>query len=117
MNFPENTDEKKDEAEKEGGEKKEDEKTEEKKDEEKKEEKKGDKKDEKKDKSRSPRGTRSTSGRKDVLSLDKIKVIITYLEYSLLLIDIYYSKICLKWPLKNRQNKGLDGKWYLNAGR
>ena len=28
-----------------------------------------------------------------------------------------YSKTCLKWPLKNRQNKGLNGKWELNEGQ
>ena len=28
-----------------------------------------------------------------------------------------YSKTCLKWPLKNRQNKGLKDKWYLDEGR
>ena len=28
-----------------------------------------------------------------------------------------YSKTCLKWPLKNRQNKGLKDKWLLNEGR
>ena len=28
-----------------------------------------------------------------------------------------YSKTCLKRPLKNRQNKGLCGKWKLNEGR
>ena len=22
-----------------------------------------------------------------------------------------YSKTCVKWPLKNRQNKGLNDKW------
>ena len=27
-----------------------------------------------------------------------------------------YSKICLKGPLNNRQNKGLNGKWKLNEG-
>ena len=25
--------------------------------------------------------------------------------------DIVYSKTCLKWPLKNRQNKGLKDEW------
>ena len=29
---------------------------------------------------------------------------------------LIYSKTCLKQPLKNRQNKGLDGKWLLNEG-
>ena len=24
---------------------------------------------------------------------------------------VVYSKTCLKWQLKNRQNKGLNGKW------
>ena len=28
-----------------------------------------------------------------------------------------YSKTCLKRPLKNRQNKGLKDKWYLNVGQ
>ena len=28
-----------------------------------------------------------------------------------------YSKTCLKRSLKNRQNKGLIGKWQLNEGR
>ena len=28
-----------------------------------------------------------------------------------------YSKACLKWPLKNRQNKDINDKWYLNEGR
>ena len=28
-----------------------------------------------------------------------------------------YSKACLKRPLKDRQNKGLNGKWQLNEGR
>ena len=25
--------------------------------------------------------------------------------------NVLYSKTCLKQPLKNRQNKGLKGKW------
>ena len=25
--------------------------------------------------------------------------------------QVMYSKTCLKWPLKNRQNKDLNGKW------
>ena len=28
-----------------------------------------------------------------------------------------YSKTCLKWPLKNRQNKDLNDKGPLNEGR
>ena len=28
-----------------------------------------------------------------------------------------YSKICLKQPLKNRQNNGHNGKWELNEGQ
>ena len=30
---------------------------------------------------------------------------------------VSYSKTCLKWPLKNRQNKDVNDKWYLNEGR
>ena len=29
----------------------------------------------------------------------------------------YYSKTCLKRPLKNRQNKDLNDKWWHNEGR
>ena len=28
-----------------------------------------------------------------------------------------YSKTCVKWPLKSRQNKGPNNNWYLNEGR
>ena len=28
-----------------------------------------------------------------------------------------YSKTCVKWPLKNRQNKDLNDKWKLNEGQ
>ena len=31
--------------------------------------------------------------------------------------SVSYSKTCLKPPLKNRQNKGLNGKLQLNEGR
>ena len=27
------------------------------------------------------------------------------------ILHTWYSKTCLKWPLKNRQNKGLKDKW------
>ena len=30
---------------------------------------------------------------------------------------LHYSKTCVKWPLKNRQNKDLNDKWYINEGR
>ena len=32
-------------------------------------------------------------------------------------IHVLYSKTCVKWPLKNRQNKDLNDKWKLNEGR
>ena len=28
-----------------------------------------------------------------------------------------YSKTCVKWPLKNRQNKDLNDKWLRNEGQ
>ena len=28
-----------------------------------------------------------------------------------------YSKTCLKWPLKNRQNRDLNDKWQPNTGQ
>ena len=31
--------------------------------------------------------------------------------------DYEYSKTCLEWPLKNRQNKDLNDKWLLNEGQ
>ena len=31
--------------------------------------------------------------------------------------NVLYSKTCVRWPLKNRQNKNLYDKWYLNEGR
>ena len=40
--------------------------------------------------------------------------IIVYFKVSIWYI---YSKICLKRPLKKRQNKGLKDRWYLNAGQ
>ena len=30
-------------------------------------------------------------------------------------IKVLYSKTCVKWPLKNRQNKGLNDNWYIVA--
>ena len=27
------------------------------------------------------------------------------------ILHTWYSKACLKWPIKNRQNKGLKDKW------
>ena len=31
--------------------------------------------------------------------------------------NLTYSKTCVKWSLKNRQNKGLNDNWLLNEGQ
>ena len=38
-------------------------------------------------------------------------VVLSILELCALMIFYVYSKTCLKWPLKIRQNKGLNVKW------
>ena len=42
---------------------------------------------------------------------------VTIPAYILYNVPYNYSKICLKRPLKNRQNKGLKDMWYFSAGR
>ena len=45
------------------------------------------------------------------------EVMIIYTIVNRIKMENKYSNACVKWPLKNRQNKDLNDKWLLNEGQ
>ena len=46
-----------------------------------------------------------------------LRFVIRFLLFLLFSYFYFWKWLCLKWPIKNRQNKYLNDKWYLNGGQ